>query len=456
MNREPMKKESILRITFLVVAFLLMLSIPGPSYSEILEYRVVLDPGHGGISYRPIEKTGDRYDLLSGKYLDTFKEGTAFHNIYENIIMFQIGSKVKAILSKTETDEGFASFSKIVLKYSSNPVKRIKIKSFLSRPESMDRNAQMKLKDPNAGYRLFDYPGENGEIVNGRISYINSLKPNLVVSLHCASSTSRDRIGMNAVIVPPYKFFEKGLSLLQKKRTDTRFFYNSVYADWFEQNPSRSLFRWFLSDGFLYFSGYPLDKNNHPDFMKFRGYGRNMVHWIYSDPKGWAATASKHPSKSAYSNTIEGFIPQGAYWDRERSIYETYRRDGGIEGYGGDNLYSANEIIRFALLAVEKKGYRQADLRVAPPYMSSWVVPMYVNAISAYIELGYIKMPSYRHVLVEMQDDIAEGMAVGIYSLFAGLEIKESAFRFTPKGKKLDLERYKNKEGKSYFDMVVQ
>lgn len=423
---------------------------------EIPEYRVALDPGHGGISYQPIEKTGDRYDVLSGKYLDTFKEGASYRNVSEHIIMFQIGSKVKALLAKTETEAGFAQFSKIAAKYSSAPLKRVIIKAFLSRPESMNREKQMKLRDPNDKYRLFDYPGENGETVKGRVSYMNSLKPHLVVSLHCASSTSRDRIGMNAVIVPPYSFFEKGLEILKKKRTDTLFFRNGPYADWFEENYRRSLYKWFLNDSFMYFSGYPLDQKNNPDFSKFKGYGRNMITWAYSDPKGWAAVAAKHPA-GAYSDTIAGINPQGAYWDRERSIYETYRRDGGPEGYGGDNFYSANEIIRYALLAVEKKGYHHADLRIAPPYISSWVVPMYVNAVSAYIELGYIKMPSYRHVLVDMQDDVAEGIAVGIYSLFTGIESKgPKDFRFSPKGRKLDFDRYKNKEGKSYFDMVVQ
>jgi hypothetical protein len=426
-------------------------------FPEVPEYKVVLDPGHGGLSYRPIEKTGDRYDVLSGKYLDTFKEGASYNGVYEHIIMYQISSKVKKLLAKTETDAGFAEFAKMVAKYSSSPVRRLSIKSMISRPESMNPEEQMKLPDPNAGYRLFDYPDGKGGIAKGRISCINAFKPQLVVSFHCANITSKDRIGMNAVIVPPYGVFEKGLEILQKKRADKRFFYNGPYADWFEEKYTRSLYRWFLNDTFLYFAGYPLDSRNNPDPVKFKGYGRNMVQWAYSDPKGWDSSAAKHPSSSAFASTLGGFVPKGPYWDREKSVYEKYRRDGGSEGFGGDNFYSANEIIRYTLLSVNKKGYQSADLRIAPPYISCWVVPMYVNAISAYIEFGYLKVPAYRHVLVDMQDEVAEGVAVGIYSLFAGLDVKKNdAFRYTPKGKKLDLEKYSDKNGKSYFDTVTQ
>jgi hypothetical protein len=424
--------------------------------AEFPEYRVVIDPGHGGVYVEPVDKTGERYDVISGKYLDIFREGSAYKGIEEHIIMYQIGSKVQEILDKTGTQDGFDQFAKIVSKYSETPPKRIIIKSFMSRPDTKKRDELLARKDPNDGYRLFDYPGENGEMQKGRLSYINSKRPHLVLSLHCAQVTSWDRVGMNAVISPSYSFFYKGLEFLQKKRTDKSFFYKSPYADWFEESSRRSLFRWFLSDSFMYFSGYHLNKKDQVDHTRFKGYARNMIQWAYADAKGWDVAARNHPDGTSFAGTLDGLVLDGRYWDRERSAYEEYRRDGGLEGYGGDNYYSANEILRYVLWSVNKSGYSHKDLRVAPPYVSAWIVPLYVNAISAYVELGYIKMPSYRHVLTNMQDSVAEGIAVGIYSLFAGLETGKSSSRYHPKGTKLDLDRYRMENGSTYFDAVVQ
>lgn len=420
------------------------------------EYRVAIDPGHGGVSIKPIEKYGDKYDLLSGKYLDTFKEGAVYRNVNEHIIMFEIGTKVKKILELTESDEGFEKFRLIVKKYSDKDIQRVVIRSMMARPESKPREELEKKKDPNEDYRLFDYPRGDGSIAPGRISAINAFKPQLVLSLHCAEVTSRDRVGMNAVICPSYSFMVKGLEYLQKKRKGAAFFLNSNYADWFEETSRRSLFRWYLSDLSMYYTGYPLDKNDRIDKDKFNGYRYNMVTWRYMDKPGWDKTAIDHPPDTHYSSDINHFIPEGEYWDRERSVYEEYRRDGGPEGYGGDNTYAAHEIIRYTMMSINNTGYKSKDLTIAPPYISVWSVPLYVNAISAYIEFGYIRMPSYNYVLTKMQDTVAEGIAVGIYSLLAGVDLKPTAFKLKPKGKSIDLDKYRDTDGKSYFDLVVK
>ncbi|HEY1405143.1 MAG TPA: hypothetical protein VF857_00900, partial [Spirochaetota bacterium] len=420
------------------------------------EYRVVIDPGHGGINVEPVERFGDKYDMISGKFLDVFKEGATFHGIEEHNIMFQIGSKVQELLELTETDEGFEKFKAIVSKYSNGDIPRIIIRTKLSRVESKKRSELEKKKDPNDDYRLFDFPSSDNEMLPGRISNINKFKPHLVLSLHCAESTSRDRIGMNAVISPPYSFMVKGLSYLKGENKDRSFFLSSRYADWFEESswPRRSSFQWFLSDAAVYFMSFHLDRHNSVEKDKFMGYRHNMVTWNYADDKGWEKVASSHPAETPFADSASKLSLNDRYWDRERSEFEEYRRGGGPEGYGGDNAYASTEIIRFALNAVEKAGYRHRDLSLAPPYISIWSVPLYVNAISAYIELGYIRMPSYRHVLVEMQDTVAEGIAVGVYSLFAGTKIPPSQFMFTPKGKSIDLEKYRVSDKESYFDVV--
>ncbi|MFA5519352.1 MAG: N-acetylmuramoyl-L-alanine amidase, partial [Spirochaetota bacterium] len=49
--------------------------------SDLPIYRVVIDPGHGGVSLPDKQKHGDRYDLISGKYISYFAEGAQRKNI---------------------------------------------------------------------------------------------------------------------------------------------------------------------------------------------------------------------------------------------------------------------------------------------------------------------------------------------------------------------------------------
>jgi hypothetical protein len=130
-----------------------MLIIP-PSmknHNEFSEYRVVIDPGHGGIYQEPVEKYGDRYDTISGKYKEVFREGTVYRGIEEHVIMYQIGAKVQVLLQMTESDAGFSEFSKILEKYTSKRPARVIIRSYLSRPESQKREVLTAKTDPNIG-----------------------------------------------------------------------------------------------------------------------------------------------------------------------------------------------------------------------------------------------------------------------------------------------------------------
>jgi hypothetical protein len=181
-----------------------------------------------------------------------------------------------------------------------------------------------------------------------------------------------------------------------------------------------------------------------------------MVQWIYADNPGWETEAGKHLNGTRYSSTFAGLTTDGPYWDRERSVYENYRRDGGPEGYGGDNFYGSMEILRYVLTSIDKSGYKNPALKIASPYISTWIVPLYINAISAYVELGYLKLPAYQQVLTKMQDNVAEGIAVGIYSLLAGIECDEQNSRFAPKGKKIDLDKYMINPESSYFEIVTK
>ncbi|MBN2402288.1 MAG: N-acetylmuramoyl-L-alanine amidase [Spirochaetes bacterium] len=418
-----------------------------------MTFRVVLDPGHGGLSLVPKAKHGDRYDLISKKYLSYYSQGTKYGKIEERIITYEIAEKVKNILDLTLEDYTFKKFREIINKYTNDNPERIIIRSILSRRKSSDTGS-LNSEDPNADFRLFDYVDKHGNKKHGRISFINSYKPHLVVSLHCDFQAPVFHRGINPVISAPHSLLYRGLNYLKGNEKSRKFFFNSPYADWFAESVNKTGYRWFLKDVSSYFTGLPVeDRIDIED--KFTGYIYNMVSWKYGDNSGWENTARNHPKKTQYAANPKDFCLQGKFWEREQSIYESYRRDGGIEGFGGDNLYASSEIIRYILLSFYQSGNIYPRQKPGKPYISVWSLPILVNAINAYIELGYLKNKKDRYVLTDKQDEIAEGIAVGIYCLFAGFKPKVSEFKHLPKGKRIDLSKYKLPSGESYFDIVV-
>lgn len=418
-------------------------------------FRVVLDPGHGGIGSSDIEGFGDRYDLLSKRYLSPFAEGASYKGLWEHVLVYEIAAKAKAILDNCAPGGDFSKFQNILIRYTDEEPKQIIIETSLSRSDSKNREEIFKRKDPNAEYRLYDFPGNDGSILPARISRINAKKPHLVVCLHMTRDYSITYRGLNPVIVAPHAILHEGLLFLQGKIENKDFFYKSPYTDWFHESNNKNSFNWFLSDVASYFTGYPLDKNGKLDLTSFKGYRYNMVRWAYRDPPGWEEKARMHPLNSRYASNIDRFIPEGKFWQREKSIFEIYRRDGGEEGYGGDNMYATSEIIRYILLSLHMKGEDHPHQKITRPYISTWSVPLLVNAVTAFVELGSLANQRHRYIFTHKQDEIAEGIAVGVYSLLAGITLKKDSFPYIPKGKRIKLERYRLPGGTSYFDQAV-
>lgn len=225
--------------------------------------------------------------------------------------------------------------------------------------------------------------------------------------------------------------------------------------DWFKENTKRTSFEWFLNDAALYFSGYPLDKKRKVNLNEFKGYRYNMITWAYQDSSGWEKKAKHHYPNSQYSSDLKSIAVKGKFWQREKSKYEKYRREGGIEGFGGDNAYASYEIIRYMLAALKKTGSYNNHYQPGKSYVSTWILPLHVNAVSAFIELGYLNRWRDRKILVRKQNELAEGIAVGIYSLMAGIEPNDTKFKYRPKGKKIDLKKYQISTDESYFTTVT-
>jgi hypothetical protein len=150
--------------------------------------------------------------------------------------------------------------------------------------------------------------------------------------------------------------------------------------------------------------------------------------------------------------------------DRERSFAETARRGGGAS-LGGDNLEASDEMIRFIRHALlrrvageGKAGGGDADRLVGPhglPFARDYAIPLFINAISCYVELGYRSNAEDRRLFSAHEEAYAEGIAVGVYSLLYGMRptpaaaIAGLAGFASPSGKALDLRPYR--KGRDYF-----
>jgi hypothetical protein len=421
---------------------------------EFPTFRVVIDPGHGGIGRNPMSVHGDRFDAISGRYLDSFKYGASLRDLHEHDIVYNIAIKTIKYLQYLAPGGDHNKFYQLLEKYSDAMPGNINIITYMSRKKSITDLEADEIEDPNALYRIFDYPDKEGVIKSGRLSRINAVKPHLVVSLHMAETGPRDYEGMNPVITPAYDYLLNGLLYLKGDAARKKNYQHSPYREWFVESETRSDFEWFLNDASLYFTGYPLKKNLELDRGSFKGYRYNMVQWSYADIPGWRYPAKFHMPNTKYSSSIKNFVPLGKFWDRERTNYERYRRDGGPEGYGGDNAYASYEIVRYILYSMYLHGDDHRTQKPGKSYISVWIVPLHVNAISAFIELGYLNRARDRFILTRKQEVMAEGIAVGIYSLLNGLAMKSQKYRYVPRGKKLDLNKYHITDDESYFDAV--
>ncbi len=441
-------------LSFLILFSFIIIPVNKFFLKDIPTFRVVLDPGHGGVSKLPKSKHGDRFDSISKKYLDHFKAGASYRGIEEHVIVYSIADKVQKLLYHCSEEGNFSIFREILKKYTDDKIKRIVIITKKSRGKSLTDKEKNTLEDPNAKYRFFDYPDASGQMRRGRLTRINKIKPHLVLSLHLAEVPPNDIKGINPVLAAPYKMLYKGLRYLRGEKKIIKSINKVMLDNWFSQEKDRTPFQWFLSDTSFYFTNYPLNRYNKIEYKKFKGYRYNMIDWAYRDEQGWEEKAKNHEPNSKYSRNYRDIVPEGKFWDREKSKYEEYKRSGGEEGFGGDNAYASYEIIRYILYSLKLHKLYHKSLLPGKPYVGIWIVPLHVNAINPFLELGYLRRKVDRFILTKKQKEIAEGIAVGIYSLLAGMKIKDTKFQYKPKGKKIDLKKYKISNEKSYFDLV--
>lgn len=423
-------------------------------------YKIVIDPGHGGFKQEPLEFYGDKFDTITQRYLEHYKDGASYKGIRtEQEIVLEIGKELKEILDLTKTKKGFQKFSNYIKQFSDTETPWIELQTSMTRVDSYKDFKFREKEDKNKKYRLYDFPDfKTNKNVLGRISLINKEKPHLVVSLHInAMNTGPGASGMGAVIAPSYQTFDL-LKRISEKKASKEEFEKLEWKNWMIFENSWTRLENAIADSWIYFNGYwPTKDGNQTDRKKFEGYRYNMVTWRYRDSFGWEKKIND--KEGPYSLDHKGFKANGKFWDRERSKLETMRREGGLEGYGGDNHYASTELLRFVQYGLrnfseEKDTYKEPG-PILRPYVSTYSIPTFINAISGYLELGEITSDKDMYFLTSKKKRVAISLAVGIYSLFHGLELKSSKSNYTPKGKRIEFEKYIGTTGQSYFDEVM-
>jgi hypothetical protein len=426
--------------------------------SPMAAYRVVLDPGHGGRDLIPFSLYGDKFDRRLGTYLDHFREGARHKGVWEFEVMYDIAARAKALLDKTQTETGRTEFRKILAKYSKGDIQVQPIEALLSREASYTETYFEQREDMNAPYRLYDYPDQKtGEIRPGTMSRINALAPELVITLHLTHTHSPSVGGMATVITPGYRTYEIAQRYVHadsasRKKIRARFA-DSAWGSWFVSDDRYSVFPSFMADAFIYYFGFWSKPNGtSTDYSRFRGYRQNLVQWPYADSD--AIVESLYGKRGErYATTLAAFEPKGPFWEREKSEPEDWRREGGPEGYGGDNHYAGMEVLRYTRAAFIANGFdsNSSAAKILKPYKSTWAVPTYTNAIAAFVEIAhttskrdYLRMAKFRHLY-------AEGVAVAAYSLLYGLNPKPIGGTKRPTGKRLSLDRYEKLATGNYF-----
>ncbi len=424
----------------------------------VSEYTVVIDPGHGGYGS---PRYDDKWDPVTGRYLEPYGSGMRYQQYEEHFVMMKLAREVRKRLELTSTEKGFSEFKKILNEFTdSENLPWISLKTVMTRNESWQE--RFKETDPgiNDPYRLYDFPDRRNKkrIRMGRISYINSVSPHLAVSLHMTPAGRGHPGGMAAVLTPGYDTFD----LIRRIHLDQEPVSSIEKSPWFKDS------LWIISDSgwskyesaradtWVYFHGFrSLRSGSGPWLLKNRGIRHNLITWNYRDTAGWEKLFRLN-GPGPYSRDYREFQATGKFWDRERSAAERWKREGGPLGFGGDNHYATDELMRFLqfkmrnLNAENSSRYRKPG-PIHPPYVSAYSLPNYVNAVTAYIETGFLNRETDRTYMTRDRAAMADALAAGIYSLFTGIKVRSKSFPFEPKGAPLNFSRYEQLPEGNYF-----
>ena len=461
--------------------------------------RVIIDPGHGGINPRDTHGVikSDRWDDLTQQYRSYFGEGMQAGHYREAEVVFPLALRVSQILNWTQHPIGWYRFRRLLAAVSpQQSFPRVLFHSRLTRKEGVtpDRFAHFSFwqsgnlpaKKQNASindeYRIYDYRDMRGRLAPGRLSKINQFAPSLVLSLHLTPGGSGTG-GMAAVLSPGFATMDL-VRKIHLGEESLKVWQKTAWQDLIlrtRRDAHLTTFEVFRADIWGYFHGYRSQNDGSQlNFSDYRGLRHNLTDWSYRDhnwPDGY------DPQKKEYSFSYRDFRPvEQPFWQREKSKYESLRREGGRLGFGGDNHYAANELLHYVKLLglldlpgnlrKEKQNKKNDSIgqrqfgEVYKPYVSTYTLPIYTNAIVALLELGSLDIKRDRLLILENQESIARALAIGVYSLYRGLQLRDDLLctvdrsqkkagevrRCQPSGDPLDFAQYTLEQGQSYFE----
>ena len=281
----------------------------------------------------------------------------------------------------------------------------------------------------------------------GRLSFINQHSPSLVLSLHMTPAGYGNEGGMAAVIAPGFRSYDlvRRIHLKREKKSLwKRSPWNGVILS---TERGWNQFELMRADAWAYFHGYRSKRHGRRvNFNAPRGIRHNLISWAYKEKENWEEDYNPQVP-GPYALAYADFRPEGKFWDRERSKEEAWRREGGPLSLGGDNYYASDELMRFVQHGVRLlRSHMRADKKIGEihyPFGSAYTLPIYVNAIVAFLEIGYLNRKRDRELILGEEEAVAQSLAVGIYSLYSGLSLKGMpGNQYPPRGEKLDFAKY--------------
>lgn len=443
--------------------------------SPPISLRVVLDPGHGGRPEGRSARGGAHFDPYTGRFLNDYRWGVERRmggQLWsEHQAMLMLARKIRRRLELTASDEGWADFQALVRRVTGveGDLPRVSLDCLLTRDCSYrDHPERATTKDLNRYFRLFDSPLEypwtpGGAMYPGRLSKIARAAPDLVVCLHTNGAQSKRLRAQQSLYAPSFEHFEGvRTAILAGKALDLPSD-EPVTASWLVHDASRSRVQWMLNDTWTYFTGYGCDATGQTtDPAVDIGVRHDDLQWAYRTV----------PRPAARRTDLAGPFT-GSFWDRERSSMERRRRSGGPEGRGGDNLFAGEELIRFMRHALWKDFLARgqafggnvtvedgmtAGRYLGPhldPVAADWAVPIFTNAVTAYLEVGYLTNDRDAWLLSSRLDVVADGLAVGIYSLARGAAVRRlPGLRTAPRGRAIDWGAYRSQEGTAWSEQA--
>lgn len=451
------------RLASVLVPGLLLLLVSGAACDAAPRYPVVIDPGHGGYHTAGPD---DKWDPVTGDYLSPFYYGAVdrrTRRYREHILVLDLSQRVKHYLDWTREPEDWPKFQALLREFTGRPdaeFERIILDASMSRTDNYRTHEYKSWEDRNAPYRLYDYPDKNGRMRPGRISEINQQEPYLVLSLHMNPAPPGHPGGMAAVLAPGYATFAMIRDIHLGKRPMSDFEEGPWHGKFLVTDYGWTQYQAARADASVYFNGFRTSRDGErPNENKNRGIRSNLISWRYAEEDGWERNYDPE-APGPYAQDWEKWRPEGPFWDRERGQAEEWRREGGPLGYGGDNHYASDELMRFVQYGVRKLAPElRGDAGPGPinkPFVSTYSMPTLVNAVNAYLEIGYIDVAKDRELVIAYREEVARSLAVGVYSLFRGIETErgEGLGPYYPRGEPVQWERYEELPEGNYFKIV--